>query len=126
MFDVSGLTRVDVMRKEEEYETTDEGRGLRELTVSLSTLDRRIASGEIQVRREQHGRRHRVYVMLDDDLPVNGVIARSQGTLLDVARSGLGGWTSRWRSFKPSLHWSRSGTWGWRRSVGRSVESATG
>ena len=32
----------------------------RELAVSLSTLDRRIASGDIEVRREQHGRRHRV------------------------------------------------------------------
>ena len=41
----------------------------RELTVSLSTLDRRIASGEIRTKREPRGRRHRVYVMLDDDLP---------------------------------------------------------
>ena len=32
----------------------------RELSVSLSTLDRRIASGEIQTKREPHGRRHRV------------------------------------------------------------------
>ena len=39
----------------------------RELAVSLSTLDRRIASGEIRVRREPQGRRRRVYVMLDDD-----------------------------------------------------------
>ena len=45
----------------------------RELAVSLSTLDRRIASGEIEVRREQQGRRHRVYVVLDDDPPENGV-----------------------------------------------------
>ena len=44
----------------------------REMAVSLSTLDRRIASGEIEVRREEQGRRHRVYVMLDDDLPENG------------------------------------------------------
>ena len=43
----------------------------RELSVSLSTLDRRIASGEIPARREPRGRRHRVYVMLDDDLPEN-------------------------------------------------------
>ena len=41
----------------------------RELAVSLSTLDRRVASGEIPARREPRGRRHRVYVMLDDDLP---------------------------------------------------------
>ena len=41
----------------------------RELAVSLSTLDRRIASGDLLTRREPRGRRHRVYVMLDDDLP---------------------------------------------------------
>ena len=63
----------------------------RELSVSLSTLDRRIASGEIQVRREPRGRRHRICVMLDDDLPENGVDARSQGTLLDVAQERIRG-----------------------------------
>ena len=41
----------------------------RELRLSLSTLNRRIAAGEVVVKREQRGRRHRVYVMLDDDLP---------------------------------------------------------
>ena len=41
----------------------------RELAVSLPTLDRRIASGEVRTKREPRGRRHRVYVMLDDDLP---------------------------------------------------------
>ena len=60
----------------------------RELAVSLSTLDRRIASGEIQVRREQHGRRHRIYVMLDDELPENGTL---QVTLLEVAQERIGG-----------------------------------
>ena len=44
----------------------------RELAVSLYTLDRRIASGEIQTRWEPRGRRHWVYVMLDDDPPENG------------------------------------------------------
>ena len=63
----------------------------RELAVSLSTLDRRIASGDIQVRREPQGRRHRIYVMLDDGLPENGANARSQGTLLDVARERIRG-----------------------------------
>ena len=63
----------------------------RELAVSLSTLDRRIASGEIEVRREPHGRRHRIYVMLDDDPLKNGVNAKSQGTLLDVARERIRG-----------------------------------
>ena len=57
----------------------------------LSTLDRRIASGDIQVRREQRGSRHRLYVMLDDDLAENGANARSQGTLLDVAQERIRG-----------------------------------
>ena len=61
----------------------------RELAVSLSTLDRRIASGRIQVRREPRGRRHRIYVMLDDDLPDNGVDAKSRGTLLDVVQERI-------------------------------------
>ena len=43
----------------------------RELAVSLSTLDRRIAAGKIRARREPRGRRQRVYVMLDDDPPEN-------------------------------------------------------
>ena len=60
----------------------------RELAVSLSTLDRLIASGEIQVRREPRGGRHRIYVMLDDDLPENGA---SQGTLPDVAQERIRG-----------------------------------
>ena len=63
----------------------------RELAVSLSTLDRRIASGEVRVRREEQGRRHRVYVMLDDDPPENGSNARSHGTLLDVAQEKIRG-----------------------------------
>ena len=41
----------------------------RELRVSLSTLNRRIAAGEVAVKREPRVRRHRVYVMLNDDLP---------------------------------------------------------
>ena len=52
----------------------------RELAVSLSTLDRRIASGEIPARREPRGRRHRVYVMLDDELP--GAVETPQSELV--------------------------------------------
>ena len=63
----------------------------RELAVSLSTLDRRIASGDIQVRREQRGSRHRIYVMLDDDLAENGANARSPDTLPDVAQERIRG-----------------------------------
>ena len=43
------------------------GEACRELKLSLSTLNRRIASGEVAATREPRGRRHRVYVMLDDD-----------------------------------------------------------
>ena len=61
----------------------------RELAVSLSTLDRRIASGEIEVRREEQGRR--VYVMLDDDPPENGEDAKSQVAPPDVAQERIRG-----------------------------------
>ena len=42
-----------------------------ELGMSPSTLNRRIAAGEVLVRREPRGHRHRVYVMLDDKPPDN-------------------------------------------------------
>ena len=51
--------------------------GCRELSVSLSTLGRRIASGGLVTRREPLGRRHRVYVVLDDDPPKNDAAAES-------------------------------------------------
>ncbi len=38
----------------------------REFGVSLSTLDRRIASGQLKTRNEPHGQRHRVYIVIDD------------------------------------------------------------
>ena len=60
----------------------------RELRLSLSTLNRRIAAGEVPVRREPRGRRHRVYVMLDDDPPKNGEAA---DTALAVARERIRG-----------------------------------
>ncbi len=41
----------------------------RELGLSLSTLDRRIAAGQLRAKREPHGRRHRVYVVLDGEPP---------------------------------------------------------
>ena len=50
----------------------------RELMVSLSTLNRRIAAGEVAVEGKPRGRRHRVYVMLHDDPPGNGEAADSE------------------------------------------------
>ena len=62
----------------------------RELVVSLSTLDRRIVSGEIRTRREPRGRRHRVYVMLDDDLPIATETPHSELTATQERVRGLG------------------------------------
>ena len=60
----------------------------RELRLSLSTLNRRIAAGEVPVKREPRGRRHRVYVMLDDDPPENG---KATDSALAVAQERVRG-----------------------------------
>ena len=60
----------------------------REMRLSLSTLNRRIAAGEMAVKMEPRGRRHRVYVMLDDDPPGNGIATDSA---LAVARERIHG-----------------------------------
>ena len=36
--------------------------------VSLATIDRRIQRGELQVEREPHGKGHRIWVLLDDEV----------------------------------------------------------
>ncbi len=61
----------------------------RELRLSLSTLNRRIAAGDLSVRREPRGRRHRVYVMLDDDPPVDAKDADSGETALVAAQEKI-------------------------------------
>ena len=60
----------------------------RELSLSLSTLNRRIAAGEVPVRREPCGRRHRVYVMLDEDPPSVSQASQSE---LAVAQERIRG-----------------------------------
>ena len=75
MRDASGLRRDDVAPTDEvESEENDmrlltKAEACREMAVSLSTLDRRIASGDLTVRREPYGSRHRVFVLLDADPP---------------------------------------------------------
>ena len=76
----------------------------RDLAVSLSTLDRRIASGEIITQREPRGRRHRVCVMLDDAPPVNGEVADSA---LDVARERIRGLDEQVELLQEQLEWER-------------------
>ena len=61
----------------------------RELGLSLSTLDRRIASGEVHTKREPRGRRHRVYVMLDDDLPSVVETTKSEPSVAQERIRGL-------------------------------------
>ena len=63
----------------------------RELAVSLSTLDRRIASGEVRTKREPRRRRQRVYVMLDDDPLGNGETTRSGVSSLSAAQERICG-----------------------------------
>jgi len=63
----------------------------RELGLSLSTLDRRIAAGDLRARREPHGRRHRVYVMLEDEPPGNDSNDGSGSAALAVAKERIRG-----------------------------------
>ena len=65
------MTRNDTMRGVD-MKLMTKTEACRELRLSLSTLNRRIADGEMPVRREPRGRWHRVYVMLDEDLLDNG------------------------------------------------------
>ena len=61
----------------------------RELKISLSTLNRRVAAGEVPVRREPRGRGHRVYVMLDNHPPSDHNNEDSGGTELAAARERI-------------------------------------
>ena len=61
----------------------------RELSVSLSTLDRRIASGEVRTKREPRGRRHRVHVILDDGPPTSTEAPRSESAMAQERIRGL-------------------------------------
>ena len=62
------------------------------MAVSLSTLNRRIAAGEVLAKREPHGRRHRVYVMLDDDQPLKDAgDVTCEGVALAVAHERIRG-----------------------------------
>ena len=85
----------------------------RELGMSLSTLDRRITDGRLMVRRERHGQRHRVYVMVDDDIfETNGAtntstVVGSCSTQLAVARERIRGLEEQVDNLKEQLRWER-------------------
>ena len=85
----------------------------RELGMSLSTLDRRITAGQLMVRREAHGQRHRVYVVVDDDaLKLNGATygtleARPRDSQLAVARERIRGLEEQVAVLKDQLIWEK-------------------
>ena len=81
----------------------------RELGLSLSTLDRRIAAGDWKAKREPHGRRHRVYVMLDDDPPdnANANDDGSGGAALAVAQERIRGLEAQVETLRKQLECER-------------------
>ena len=76
----------------------------REMRLSLSTLNRRIAAGDVPVRREPRGRRHRVYVMLDDDVP--SAIETRQSELA-VSQERVRGLEEQVELLQGQLEWER-------------------
>ncbi len=85
----------------------------RELGMSLSTLDRRITAGLLTVRREPHGGRHRIYVVVDDDIfETSGANNATEvvgpcNTQLAVARERIRGLEEQVESLKGQLLWER-------------------
>lgn len=60
-----------------------------EMRMSLSTLDRRIAVGDLKAIRGSHGRRRRVYVMLTMNRPTTATWRWPR------PRNGYAGWRGR-------------------------------
>ena len=80
------MTREQASGREVCLRLLTKSQACRELDVSLSTLDRRIATGELLTQREHHGRRHRLYVILDDRVTVDQADADRVKTALAVAQ----------------------------------------
>ena len=69
------------------------------LDVSASTIDRMIQKGELQVEKEPHGSRHRIWVVLDDeesDESVDSPLEASEPSpdgLLDASGEEMSDWS---------------------------------
>ena len=92
MIDVSGMTDSDMLdfasnRKRQNVRLLTKAEACKELGISLSTLDRRIASGAIQTRKKPIGQRHRVYVEMEgsaaEDEHDNSLIVLALATALE-------------------------------------------
>ena len=73
---MSGMTHGDVIAAAgnepwENVRLLTKAEACREFGISLSTLDRRIASGKIATRKKPMGQRHRVYVVMEG-VPMEG------------------------------------------------------
>ena len=69
---MSGMTHGEVLaavgnRQRKNVRLLTKAEACRELGISLSTLDRRIASGKIETRKKPMGQRHRVYVVVEGE-----------------------------------------------------------
>ena len=84
------------------------GEACRELGLSLSTLDRRIAAGDLPAKREPLGRRHRVYVVLDGEPPGSDNLEPS-ATALAVARERVRGLEAQVALLQEQLERERQG-----------------
>ena len=63
----------------------------RRLGVSLSTLDRRIAEGQLEVERVQQGLVHRVLVLLPRDMPEVGPDAQGRAAAVSALQERITG-----------------------------------
>ena len=79
----------------------------REFRPSQSTLNRSIAAGEVPVKREPNGRRHRPYLKLDEDSPV---VTQTLQRELAVARDRIRDLEEQVEFLQDGLNWSSSAT----------------
>ena len=71
---------------------------------TLSTLDRRIASGVVRTKREPRGRRHRIHVVMDEEPPNTSDTPQSE---LAAAQERIPGPEERVSFLQEQLEWER-------------------
>ena len=71
---------------------------------TLSTLDRRIASGVVRTKREPRGRRHRIHVVMDEEPPNTSDTPQSE---LAAAQERIPGPEEQVSFLQEQLEWER-------------------